>query len=73
MIGPSWVIFTVMGAAGIRRALAAIDPAARSHAGHEHAAGGRGIGALLGPLHFGALGGPQRSPAAARNYVRLSR
>ncbi len=50
MIGPSWVIFTVMGAREFAVHWRGIDPARGAMLGMSILLGGRGLGALVGPL-----------------------
>jgi MFS family permease len=50
MIGPSWVIFTVMGAHEFAVHWHNSDPARGSMLGMSILLGGRGLGALVGPL-----------------------
>jgi len=50
MIGPSWVIFTVMGAREFAVQRPGMDPAGAAVLGMSILLGGRGIGALVGPL-----------------------
>ena len=50
MIGPSWVIFTVLGAREFAVHWPGIDPARGAMLGMSILLGGRGIGALVGPL-----------------------
>jgi MFS family permease len=50
MVGPSWVIFTVMGAREFAVHRAGITPAGGAMLGMSILLGGRGIGALFGPL-----------------------
>ena len=50
MVGPSWVIFTVMGAREFPVHRAGINPAGAAMLGMSILMGGRGIGALVGPL-----------------------
>ena len=50
MIGPSWVIFTVMGAREFAVHGRGIDPAGGAVLGMSILLGGRGLGALVGPL-----------------------
>jgi predicted MFS family arabinose efflux permease len=50
MIGPSWVIFTVMGAHEFAVHWHNTDPARGSMLGMSILLGGRGLGALVGPL-----------------------
>jgi predicted MFS family arabinose efflux permease len=50
MIGPSWVIFTVMGEREFAVHWRGIDPARSAMLGMSILLGGRGIGALVGPL-----------------------
>ena len=50
MIGPSWVIFTVMGANEFAVHWHNVDPARGSMLGMSILLGGRGVGALVGPL-----------------------
>jgi MFS family permease len=50
MIGPSWVIFTVMGAHEFAVHWRNVDPARSAMLGMSILLGGRGLGALAGPL-----------------------
>jgi predicted MFS family arabinose efflux permease len=50
MIGPSWVIFTVLGAHEFAVHWRNIDPARGAMLGMSILLGGRGIGALFGPI-----------------------
>jgi len=50
MIGPSWVIFTVLGAHEFAVHWRNIDPARGAMLGTSILLGGRGLGALVGPL-----------------------
>jgi MFS family permease len=50
MVGPSWVIFTVMGAREFAVHGRGIDPAGGAMLGMSVLLGGRGLGALVGPL-----------------------
>jgi hypothetical protein len=50
MVGPSWVIFTVMGAREFAVHGHGIDPAGGAMLGMSILLGGRGLGALVGPL-----------------------
>jgi hypothetical protein len=50
MIGPSWVIFTVLGAGEFAVRGRGIDAAGGAMLGMSILLGGRGIGALVGPL-----------------------
>ena len=50
MVGPSWVIFTVMGAREFAVHRAGINPAGGAMLGMSILLGGRGIGALFGPI-----------------------
>jgi MFS family permease len=50
MIGPSWVIFTVMGAHEFAVHWRGVDAARGSMLGMSILLGGRGLGALVGPL-----------------------
>ncbi len=50
MVGPSWVIFTVMGAREFAVHGRGIDPAGGAMLGMSILLGGRGLGALAGPL-----------------------
>jgi predicted MFS family arabinose efflux permease len=50
MIGPSWVIFTVLGAREFAVHWRNVDPARGSMLGMSILLGGRGLGALVGPL-----------------------
>jgi MFS family permease len=53
MIGPSWVIFTVMGARDFAVHGRGIDAAGGAMLGMSILLGGRGLGALVGPLVAG--------------------
>ncbi len=50
MVGPSWVIFTVMGAREFVVHRAGISPAGEAMLGMSILLGGRGIGAMVGPV-----------------------
>lgn len=50
MVGPSWVIFTVMGAGEFAVHRRGIDSAGGAMLGMSILLGGRGLGALVGPL-----------------------
>jgi hypothetical protein len=50
MVGPSWVIFTVMGAREFAVHGRGINPAGGAMLGMSILLGGRGLGALVGPL-----------------------
>jgi MFS family permease len=50
MVGPSWVIFTVMGAREFAVHGKGINPAGGAMLGMSILLGGRGLGALVGPL-----------------------
>jgi hypothetical protein len=50
MVGPSWVIFTVLGAREFTVHWGGIDPARGAMLGMSILLGGRGLGALAGPL-----------------------
>ncbi len=50
MVGPSWVIFTVMGAGEFAMHGRGINPAGGAMLGMSILLGGRGVGALVGPL-----------------------
>src|SRR5208283_3393298 len=50
MVGPSWVIFTVMGAREFAIHRPGINPAGAAMLGMAILLGGRGIGALVGPI-----------------------
>jgi len=50
MIGPSWVIFTVMGAREFAVHGRGMDPAGAAVLGMSILLGGRGLGALVGPV-----------------------
>ena len=50
MVGPSWVIFTVMGAGEFALHRKGIDSAGGAMLGMSILLGGRGLGALVGPL-----------------------
>jgi hypothetical protein len=63
MVGPSWVIFTVMGAHEFAVHGRGIDPAGGAILGMSILLGGRGLGALIGPL--------VAAPWAARSDSRL--
>ena len=72
MIGPSWVLFTVMGVQYFHVHIRGIDPQRGAMLGMSLLLGARGIGAVFGPLVLGALGGPVRSSAAVGRSVRIS-
>ncbi len=72
MIGPSWVIFTVMGAHEFAVHWRNVDAGARIDAGNEHPAGRSRFGSAGWSAGLGALGGPQRPEAATRHPLRLS-
>src|SRR5229473_2656071 len=57
MIGPSWVIFTVMGAHEFAVHWRHTDPARGAMLGMSILLGGRGLGALVGPLVFARWAG----------------
>jgi MFS family permease len=57
MIGPSWVIFTVMGQHEFAVHWHHIDPARGAMLGMSILLGGRGLGALIGPLVFARWAG----------------
>src|SRR3984893_1181033 len=57
MIGPSWVIFTVMGAHEFALHWHNADPARGSMLGMSILLGGRGLGALVGPLAWARWAG----------------
>jgi predicted MFS family arabinose efflux permease len=50
MIGPSWVIFTVLGAHDFAIHWRGVDPAGAAMLGMSILLGGRGLGALFGPI-----------------------
>ncbi len=50
MIGPSWVIFTVLGARDFALHWKNVDPAGAAMLGMSILLGGRGLGALFGPI-----------------------
>jgi predicted MFS family arabinose efflux permease len=50
MIGPSWVIFTVLGAHDFAVHWRNVDPAGAAMLGMSILLGGRGLGALFGPI-----------------------
>lgn len=50
MVGPSWVIFTVMGAREFAIHRAGMNPAGAAMLGMSILLAGRGIGALVGPV-----------------------
>jgi len=50
MVGPSWVIFTVMGAGEFAVHRPGINPAGGAMLGMSILLGGRGVGALVGPI-----------------------
>jgi len=52
MIGPSWVIFTVLGVREFAVHWRGIDPARGGMLGMSILLGGRGLGAMVGPLVF---------------------
>src|SRR5258706_10037200 len=61
MVGPSWVIFTVMGAREFAVHWHNVDAARGSMLGMTILLGGRGLGALVGPLVAGRwAGGSER-------------
>jgi MFS family permease len=57
MIGPSWVIFTVMGEHEFAVHWHNIDPARGAMLGMSILLGGRGLGAMVGPLVFARWAG----------------
>ena len=57
MIGPSWVIFTVMGQHEFAVHWHNIDPARGAMLGMSILLGGRGLGAMVGPLVFARWAG----------------
>lgn len=57
MIGPSWVIFTVMGEHEFAVHWHQMDPARGAMLGMSILLGGRGLGALVGPLAFARWAG----------------
>lgn len=57
MIGPSWVIFTVLGEHEFAVRWRGIDPARGAMLGMSILLGGRGIGALFGPVVFARWAG----------------
>lgn len=58
MVGPSWVIFTVMGAREFAVHRPGIDAAGGAMLGMSILLGGRGLGALVGPLVSARWAGP---------------
>jgi hypothetical protein len=72
MIGPSWVIFTVMGAHEFAVHWHNVDAARGGNARHEHPARRARPGSACRPAHLGAVGGTQRSPPATRHSLWLS-
>jgi MFS family permease len=58
MIGPSWVLFTVMGHEYFRVHLHGIDPQRGAMLGMSLLMGARGIGAIMGPLFTARWAGP---------------
>jgi predicted MFS family arabinose efflux permease len=52
MVGPSWVIFTVLGVREFAVHWRGIDPARGGMLGMSILLGGRGLGAMVGPLVF---------------------
>ena len=61
MIGPSWVLFTVMGHQYFHVHLRGIDPQRGAMLGMSLLLGARGIGAVVWPAVFRPLGWPLRS------------
>lgn len=59
MIGPSWVMFTVMGRRVFPVQLATADPERGAMLGMSLLLGARGLGALVGPLFSARLAGHQ--------------
>jgi MFS family permease len=57
MIGPSWVLFTVMGHQYFHVHLRGIDPQRSALLGMSLLLGARGIGAVVGPLFFARWAG----------------
>jgi MFS family permease len=57
MIGPSWVLFTVMGNRYFHVPLRGIDPQRGAILGMSLLLGARGIGAIMGPLFSARWGG----------------
>jgi MFS family permease len=57
MIGPSWVLFTVMGHQYFHVHLHGIDPQRGAMLGMSMLLGARGIGAVVGPLFFARWAG----------------
>jgi MFS family permease len=57
MIGPSWVLFTVMGHQYFHVHLRGIDPQRGAMLGMSLLLGARGIGAVVGPLFFARWAG----------------
>ena len=72
MIGPSWVLFTVMGVQLFPCTYSRYRSAARSHAGHEPAAGSARHRRGLWAAFLGTLGGTIGSSAAVGHPVRIS-
>ena len=72
MIGPSWVLFTVMGHQYFHVHLRGIDPQRGAMLGMSLLLGARGIGAIVGPLFSARWAGHSDRPAAAGHSVRLS-
>ena len=67
MIGPSWVIFTVMGEREFAPHWRHIDPARGAMLGMSILLGGRGVGALFGPVIAARWAG--RSDARLRSGI----
>jgi hypothetical protein len=57
MVGPSWVIFTVLGAHEFAVHWRHVDPARGGMLGMSILLGGRGLGVLIGPLVFARWAG----------------
>ena len=72
MVGPSWVIFTVMGAREFAVHGRGIDAAGGAMLGMSILLGRARNGSTGGAAGGGALGGPERPSSSSRHPVRLS-
>ena len=72
MIGPSWVIFTVMGAHEFAVHWHNVDAARGAMLGMSILLGGRGLGALVGPLIAARWASRSDRQTATRNSLWLS-
>ena len=71
MIGPSWVLFTVMGNGYFHVHVRGISPQRTAMLGMSLLLGARGIGAVMGPLVLRPLGGSVRTEASAGHSAWL--